>query len=96
MKGDPAAGKAIYYGKGGCTNCHMIRGEGGYLGPDLTNFGMDRNVSQLREGVLEPNKRFTDGFRPVVVTLTDGTSRSRASPRTTATIRLQLLDGKGR
>lgn len=95
LKGDPAAGKAIYYGKGGCANCHMIRGEGGYLGPDLTNIGMDRNLSQLREGLLEPNKRFTEGFRPVIATLADGT-QIKGVAKNNSNYSLQLLDGKGR
>ena len=95
VKGDPAAGRMVYYGKGGCTNCHMIRGEGGYLGPDLTNLGMDRNMIQLREGLLEPNKRFTDGFRPVLVTLADGT-QIKGVAKNNSNYSLQVLDGKGK
>ncbi len=37
--GDPAAGKNLLSLKG-CTNCHAILGEGGKIGPDLTNWGV--------------------------------------------------------
>src|SRR5262249_50353733 len=31
--GDPSRGKAVFEGKGGCTNCHRVRGQGARLGP---------------------------------------------------------------
>lgn len=33
----PDPGKAIFQGKGGCFACHGMNGEGGQLGPDLTD-----------------------------------------------------------
>jgi mono/diheme cytochrome c family protein len=39
VHGDVAAGQAIFTGKGGCANCHIVNGHGGYLGPDLSNVG---------------------------------------------------------
>jgi cytochrome c oxidase cbb3-type subunit 3 len=95
LEGDPVAGKAVYYGKAGCANCHMIRGEGGYLGPDLTNIGMTSNLAQLREGVLEVNKRFSPGFRPVVVTTKAG-EQIKGVAKNNSNYSLQLLDGKGK
>lgn len=95
IEGDAAAGKALYYGKAGCTNCHMIRGEGGYLGPDLTNIGMTSNLAQLREGVLDVNKRFAKGFRPVIVTTKDG-KQIKGVAKNNSNYSLQLLDGDGR
>jgi len=95
LEGDPAAGKSLFYGKAGCTNCHMLRGEGGYLGPDLTNIGMSSNLTQLREGVLDVNKRFTPGFRPVIVTMKDG-AQIKGVAKNNSNYSLQLLDGKGK
>ncbi len=95
VEGDPVAGKAVYYGKAGCANCHMIRGEGGYLGPDLTNIGMTSNVLQIREGVLDPNKRFTPGFRPVLVTMKDG-KQIKGVAKNNSNYSMQVLDGDGR
>lgn len=94
-KGDYDAGKAVYYGKGGCTRCHMIRGEGGYLGPDLTNIGLTANLTALREALLEPNKRFTEGFRPVIVTLKDG-NKIQGVAKNNSNYSIQVLDNSGK
>lgn len=94
-KGDYEAGKAVYYGKGGCTKCHMIRGEGGYLGPDLTNIGLSANMTSLREALLDPNKRFTDGFRPVVVTMKDG-RKIQGVAKNNSNYSIQVLDNSGK
>ena len=94
-KGDYEAGKTVYYGKGGCTKCHMIRGEGGYLGPDLTNIGLTANMTALREALLEPNKRFTEGFRPVLVTLKSGKA-IRGVAKNNSNYSIQVLDNSGK
>jgi cytochrome c oxidase cbb3-type subunit 3 len=72
VAGDEAAGRAIYFGKGGCRNCHALRGQGGSLGPDLTNVGGSRPLNQIREGVLEPEKRLAEGYQPAVLHLKSG------------------------
>jgi cytochrome c oxidase cbb3-type subunit III len=95
IKGDPAAGKTVYYGKGGCVNCHMIRGEGGFLGPDLSNIGVASNLASLREGVFEVNKRFTAGYRPVDVTLKDG-GKITGVAKNNSNYSIQVLDKDGR
>jgi len=95
VAGDPEAGKTLFYGKAGCTNCHMIRGSGGFIGPDFTNLGATQNYAQIREGLLDVNKRFTQGFDPVVVTLADG-ERIEGIAKNYSNYRLQLLDRNGR
>jgi putative heme-binding domain-containing protein len=94
-KGAYEAGKAIYYGKAGCNKCHMIRGEGGFLGPDLTNVGVSSNMASLQEAVFDPNKRFTDGFRPVIVTMKDG-KKIRGVAKNNSNYSIQVLDNGGK
>jgi putative heme-binding domain-containing protein len=94
VPGDPEAGREVYYGAGRCMSCHMIRGEGGYLGPDLTNLGVTRTLTEIREAVLEPNKRFTRGYMPVLVTLGNGET-IRGVARNTSNYSIQLLDADG-
>jgi len=36
VPGDPAAGKAVFEGKGGCLSCHQVNGAGTPVGPDLS------------------------------------------------------------
>lgn len=95
LPGDVEAGKALFYGAGGCTSCHMIRGSGGYLGPDLTNIGMTVNAKQLREGLLEPNRRITEGYRPVEVMFPDGRKITGVA-KNNSNYSIQMLDGDGR
>ena len=95
VPGDREAGRTLFYGKAGCTTCHMIRGEGGYLGPDLTNVGVTLNLARIREGLLDPNKRFAEGFDPVMVTLVNGT-RIEAVAKNYSNYALQILDRDGR
>lgn len=95
VPGDREAGRLLFYGEAGCTRCHMVRGEGGYLGPDLTNLGVTLNLARIREGLLDPNKRFAKGFDPVTVTLADGT-RIEGVAKNYSNYALQILDGAGR
>jgi cytochrome c oxidase cbb3-type subunit III len=53
--GDPIRGSQIYANKGACGQCHMIRGEGGVFGPDLTDVGRRRSIAYLRRSLLDPN-----------------------------------------
>ena len=54
--GDPVAGAAIFGGKGGCVTCHMVDGQGGRQGPDLTTVGARRSLRHLRSAILEPDQ----------------------------------------
>lgn len=70
--GDAARGKAFFYGQGKCTGCHMILGEGGHPGPDLSNAGAQFTLHQLREAVTKPSARISDGYRGAAATLKSG------------------------
>ena len=84
LPGDPAKGKVVFEEQGDCSRCHMVEGQGGRLGPDLSDVGWKRSASNLRESILEPSaeigntsETFVDGTRrywPVTLTLADGRS----------------------
>jgi putative heme-binding domain-containing protein len=58
-----------------CGACHMMYGEGGTIGPDLT--GSNRaNLTYLLMNVLEPNAEVPDAYKMVVVTTRDGRTYS--------------------
>ena len=55
VAGNAAAGKAIFDGKGGCVNCHMVAGVGGSVAPDLSAAGRI-SAQQLQAKISNPNQ----------------------------------------
>ncbi len=62
VAGDPAKGKQIFFSSVGCSSCHMVRGTGGVLGPDLSRVGAARSVAYLIESIREPDKELSSGM----------------------------------
>ena len=58
--GDPQKGKAIYDANG-CSSCHMIDGQGGSSGPDLSKVGTLRSAALLRNILLDPGANIPTG-----------------------------------
>ncbi len=52
--GDAARGAALFRSKG-CIGCHRVSGEGGALGPDLTQIGKMRSIDHLRQSIVDPS-----------------------------------------
>ena len=51
--GDPQKGEGVYKSSA-CSACHMIAGEGGSIGPDLTRIGAMRGPASLKARLLDP------------------------------------------
>jgi len=49
-----ARGAELFKSKG-CHQCHRINGEGGRMGPDLSDIGSTRSPEHLRTAVVDPN-----------------------------------------
>ena len=84
-QGNAAAGEQIFWGKGQCGTCHMIKGKGGLMGPDLSNIAGMRKISSIVDALTKPLHRVPgDGgthetvllplstYQPVRVTMADG------------------------
>ena len=56
MRGNPRSGDVLFRGKGACLRCHQVNGEGGRLGPDLSQVGARRSPDHLKVSLLEPNQ----------------------------------------
>lgn len=95
LPGSADSGRALYQGKGGCTGCHAIRGEGGVLGPDLSNAGMGRSAAQLREAILKPSEKPTEGYRGVTVKTRKGQSIKGVAKDNT-NYAISVMDSSGR
>jgi len=85
-QGNVAHGEQIFWGKGACGDCHMIRGRGGLLGPDLTNLAGRRKLYSIRDALTKTEHRVaTDGGRHEL---------SLAPLNTYQAIRVVMRDGK--
>lgn len=62
VSGDPVAGKKIFFGDAACSNCHMVGGIGGLLGPDLSRVGAARSVAYLVDSIRQPDKDLSAGM----------------------------------
>ncbi len=59
-----------------CVRCHAIGGQGGEVGPSLTNIGNLLSRDQILEALIEPSARLSPGYGSVMLTLKDGQSVS--------------------
>ncbi|QMU31527.1 c-type cytochrome [Adhaeribacter radiodurans] len=57
-----------------CSSCHSMRGEGGAIGPDLTQLGTRFSVNDMLESIIDPNKYVSDQYASTVFVLKDGSS----------------------
>jgi len=53
MRGDPVKGQAVFWGKGGCSSCHMINGRGSAVGPDLGNIAATRKTTAIHDALTK-------------------------------------------
>jgi cytochrome c oxidase cbb3-type subunit III len=72
LHGDPAQGKQLFFGKAGCQMCHMVDGDGGRMGPDLSLIGETRSPEHLRASLLKPNERILPYDRAIRAVTRDG------------------------
>lgn len=100
--GNPDQGRSIYE-KSGCNGCHIVKGGGGSLGPELSEIGARRAPDYLRNALLNPGNalprgvlsvpgRGFDEFLLVRVTTRDG-DEIRGMRINEDTFTIQLRDG---
>jgi cytochrome c oxidase cbb3-type subunit 3 len=65
VPGDPKRGQELYQAKGHCSQCHIINGQGGSLGPELTEIGSRRSAAHLRAAILDPQSTLSEDFLQV-------------------------------
>jgi len=92
--GDVAAGEAFFFGKGNCSSCHMVKGRGRLLGPDLSELGAERTLPEIEQSLKTPGARMAAGFNLVSARLHDGRIlRGFARNESNYDLQLQSLDG---
>jgi cytochrome c oxidase cbb3-type subunit III len=102
--GDAAKGEKIFTTAGACSTCHMVKGRGGLLGPDLSRVGAARSEQYLIESIREPDKELSDAmldpnnhyglplvYDTVTITLKNG-DKITGVAKNEDTFSVQLLD----
>ncbi|VTR96114.1 membrane-bound dehydrogenase domain protein : Uncharacterized protein OS=Planctomyces maris DSM 8797 GN=PM8797T_07447 PE=4 SV=1: GSDH: Cytochrom_C [Gemmata massiliana] len=97
--GDVARGKAVWTasltGAAQCAKCHMVRGTGGQVGPDLSMIGKKISRENLYESLLTPSKAIADQYiQHSVTTTADVTVSGLLVSDTPAAITLRDANGK--
>jgi cytochrome c oxidase cbb3-type subunit III len=70
--GNARHGKEIFFGKGECSGCHTISGEGGFLGPDLSGYGASAQIKAIRNEIVRSQRFPPPGYRPAVLITSAG------------------------
>lgn len=75
LKGDPVAGKKLFWdnkSKASCVKCHAVDGVGGNLGPVLSYIAAQRSPKHIMESLVLPSANIDPNFEGVVVMTKSG------------------------
>lgn len=74
MAGDPNQGRELFFrqGSSSCQSCHRVRGEGGMLGPDLSEIGRKYPPHDLLMHLLEPSRFIEPKYVAYLLETVDG------------------------
>jgi len=94
IPGDPQKGQSLFFGKAGCASCHMINGSGGFFGADLSSYGSNASIEEIRSAITDPDKDLDPRSRTVLVTTREGRQFTGiARNEDNFSMQLQSLDG---
>jgi putative heme-binding domain-containing protein len=65
-------GRDVFAGKGACTTCHRVNGEGKRMAPELSDIGALRTPAALQRSLLDPTRAMLPINRPVTIMTADG------------------------
>jgi cytochrome c oxidase cbb3-type subunit III len=84
--GNAVAGDGIFWGKGECGKCHMVRGRGGVIGPELSAIADLRKTASIVDALTNPQYRVQGDGGAI--------PRKLEPPNDYAVVRVTLPDGK--
>ena len=94
LPGSPTHGQVLFFGKAGCSECHMVNGAGGFMGSDLSAYGRAKAAAQIRSAIVNPAENSRERGRVVVATSSDGqTFTGLARNEDNFSLQLQTPDG---
>jgi cytochrome c oxidase cbb3-type subunit III len=95
LPGNPVEGKSIFFGKAGCADCHMVAGQGGFLGSELSSYARGKSSQQIRDTILNPGVD-PDPRKKVAVVVTHEGTRLTGILRNEDNFSVQLQTSDGR
>ncbi|MFN0197073.1 MAG: HEAT repeat domain-containing protein, partial [Planctomycetaceae bacterium] len=95
-QGNAELGKHLFLSnRMACSGCHKVGGQGGAVGPDLSQIAKIRTTRQLAEAVLLPSATLANGFESYTLATQSGQVMTGLIRRETAdAIHLVSTDGK--
>ena len=97
VSGDDAAGRSLFFGSAGCSECHTMHGQGGFIASDLSDYGNGIAFDRIRAAIIEPETFVTPGSEVVeVVTATGENLLGVLRAENNFTVVLQLQNGRYR
>lgn len=72
VAGDPELGRALYFGKAHCFQCHLMQGKGGFIASSLTNYGRNRGADEILKAITTPDTALAPSSQVVIVTTQSG------------------------
>jgi cytochrome c oxidase cbb3-type subunit III len=93
LPGDAAKGRALFYGKARCAECHSVSGAGGFLASDLTALGQTRSADDLRQSITKPTSPTRIGSQVVVTTRSSQKYSGIVRNEDNFSVQLQTSDG---
>ncbi|HEY0162946.1 MAG TPA: c-type cytochrome [Edaphobacter sp.] len=97
VTGDASAGHDLFFGRAECSQCHMIKGEGGYIGSDLTDYAAGAAPDAVKLAITNPDDSLTPTSTVVELQLSNGEHISgMARAEDNFHITVQTKDGRWR
>ena len=79
LDGDVARGENVFKTEAAqCSKCHVVKGEGKSVGPDLSEIGSKLTRSAMFEAILYPSAGISHGYENWSVVTIDGRNVKRA------------------
>lgn len=73
LPGDAARGEQVYAGAN-CSTCHMVRGEGGRTGPDLSTVGSRLDPDEIATSLSDPDAEVAPRWWTMRINRADGST----------------------
>ena len=93
VAGNASAGERLFRGRGDCSGCHLIDGEGGRQGPELSTIGDRRSPDELLSDLVDPDESVQPRWWTMRVTHLDGT-RVEGLRMNEGTYSVRILDAE--